>query len=92
MPKSPESGPAKKPKFYYGWLIVWLFFRHAGVSRRHAVSFGIFQVPLLEEFGWSRGLLSGAFSLSMATYAFCGRLPARFLRKKDRAPSCPGGR
>ena len=65
MPKSPESGPAKKPKFYYGWLIVWLSFATLGFHVVTRFSFGIFQVPLLEEFGWSRGLLSGAFSLSM---------------------------
>ena len=85
MPKSPESGPAKKPKFYYGWLIVWLSFATLGFHVVTRFSFGIFQVPLLEEFGWSRGLLSGAFSLSMAMYAFGAPFAGSLLEKKGPA-------
>lgn len=35
-------------------------------------SFTIFQVPLIEEFGWSRGALGGAFSLMLGCYAISG--------------------
>ena len=91
MPKSPESGPAKKPKFYYGWLIVWLSFATLGFHVVTRFSFGIFQVPLLDEFGWSRGLLSGAFSLSMATYAFCAPFAGSLLEKKGPRAIMPWG-
>ena len=91
MPKSPESGPAKKPKFYYGWLIVWLSFATLGFHVVTRFSFGIFQVPLLEEFGWSRGLLSGAFSLSMAMYAFGAPFAGSLLEKKGPRAIMPWG-
>ena len=92
MPKSTESGPAEKPKFYYGWLIVWLSFATMGFHIVTRFSFGIFQVPLLEEFGWSRGLLSGAFSLSMATYAFGAPFAGSLLEKKGPRAIMPGVR
>ena len=91
MTTFPQSGPAKKPKFYYGWLIVWLSFFTLGFHVVTRFSFGIFQVPLLEEFGWSRGLLSGAFSLSMATYALGAPFAGSLLEKKGPRAIMPWG-
>ena len=91
MATSSESSPALPPRFYYGWLIVWLSF---GTLAFHVVtrfSFGIFQVPLIEEFGWSRGLLSGAFSLSMAVYALGSPLAGSLLEKKGPRALMPWG-
>lgn len=91
MATSSESSPARRPRFYYGWLIVWLSF---GTLAFHVVtrfSFGIFQVPLIEEFGWSRGLLSGAFSLSMAVYALGSPLAGSLLEKKGPRALMPWG-
>jgi MFS family permease len=42
-------------------VTVWLTL---GVTFGLMFSFSVFLVPLLEEFGWSRGLAAGAFSLS----------------------------
>ncbi|MFC1911905.1 MFS transporter [Chloroflexota bacterium] len=45
-------------------------------------SFGVFFNPLLEEFGWTRAMTSGAFSLSLVVLSFfvivAGRLNDRF--------------
>ena len=91
MSSSPGNSPAKKPRFYYGWLIVWLSFATLGFHVVTRFSFGIFQVPLLEEFGWSRGLLSGAFSLSMATYAIGAPFAGSLLEKKGPRAIMPWG-
>ena len=40
-------------------------------------SFGVFFKPMLDEFDWSRGLTSGAFTLSMVTQGFFGIIMGR---------------
>ncbi len=91
MPTFSKSAAAKKPNFYYGWLIVWLSF---GTLAFHVVtrfSFGIFQVPLIQEFGWSRGVLGGAFSLSMAVYACGSPFAGSLLEKRGPRALMPWG-
>ena len=53
--------PARLP-FYYGWVIIAVAFvtMALGVSARTA--FSLLMPPLIDEFGWDRGLASGAFS------------------------------
>ncbi|HEX3175586.1 MAG TPA: MFS transporter [Methylomirabilota bacterium] len=46
------------------WLVVVTVWLTLGVTFGLMFSFSVFLVPLLEEFGWSRGLAAGAFSLS----------------------------
>jgi len=56
------------PSFYYGWVItgcafVVLFFTY-GVQ----YSFGVFVPPMVDELGWDRASLGGAFSLYSIVY------------------------
>ncbi|HUF92836.1 MAG TPA: MFS transporter, partial [Candidatus Limnocylindria bacterium] len=46
------------------WLMIVTVWLTLGVAFGFMFSFSVFLVPLLEEFGWSRGLAAGAFSLS----------------------------
>src|SRR5687767_14760322 len=46
------------------WLLIVTVWLTLGVAFGLMFSFSVFLVPLLEEFGWSRGLAAGAFSLS----------------------------
>ena len=46
------------------WLLVATVWLMLGVTFGLMFSFSVFLVPLLEEFGWSRGLAAGVFSLS----------------------------
>jgi MFS family permease len=64
-----DNRPRTSPRVYYGWIIVGLGFTTLAFQVGYRFSFAIFQVPLITEFGWSRGLLGGAFSLSMLVYA-----------------------
>lgn len=61
-----------KSKFFYGYVIVIAAFVILLVSPGIHNAFGIFLNPLLTEFGWSRGMTSGAFSLSMIVYGVLG--------------------
>jgi MFS family permease len=51
---------------FYGWVVVGAGFSVLFMAYGAQFSFGVFFSALLEEFGWSRGALSGAFAL----YAF----------------------
>jgi len=55
----------RKPRFFYGNIVViasfFILLAMWGVS----YSFGVFFEPLLTEFGWTRAATSGAFSLSI---------------------------
>ena len=54
-------------------------------------SFSLFQVPLIEEFGWSRGALGGAFALSMSLYAICSPTAGSLLERKGPRALIPWG-
>lgn len=57
--------PATKPGFFYGYIIVLAGFFITLISQGGRPVFSVFFKPVLTEFGWSRALTSGAFSLSM---------------------------
>ncbi|MBI3127696.1 MAG: MFS transporter [Candidatus Tectomicrobia bacterium] len=74
--------PARAPSFYYGWAIIGLAHLTLAFQVTTRFGFGIFQVPLIEEFGWSRGALGGAFALGLGAYAvavpYAGSLLERY--------------
>lgn len=68
------------------WLIAGLAFVVLGVSRGIHSSFGVFNVALLDTFGWSRGATAGIFSIVLTVDALLspvvGHLLDRFGTKK----------
>ena len=58
------NAPAPKPRLYYGYVIVAASFIIMILAQGLYIIFGVFINPLLEEFGWTRAAISGAFSLS----------------------------
>jgi len=71
-----------RPRFFYGYIIVFVAFLIMMIMWGTFYSFGIFFEPILAEFGWSRAVTSGAFSLSMVLTGFfaivAGKLNDRF--------------
>ena len=57
-----STGP--RPGFFYGYYIVIASFLIMLVMYGVYYAFGVFFKPVLTEFGWSRAMTSGAFSLS----------------------------
>ena len=59
--------------FFHGWVVVAISFVTMGVGVNARTAFSLFFPPILEEFGWERGLTAGAFSFgfiaSMAPWA-----------------------
>jgi len=59
------GGRSKKSPFFYGWIIAGVSFITLAVGYGSRASFAVFLVAILEEFGWKRGAISGAFALHM---------------------------
>ena len=76
----PENGT--KNKFYYGYIIVAVCFLVMLIVFGSQMSFGVFFKPVLSDFGWTRAVTSGPFSLGMVimgAFGFVsGRLSDRF--------------
>lgn len=59
-----NQSPNTAPKFFYGYVIVAATFIIMVLSWGLYIVFGVFFDPLLVEFGWTRAMISGAYSLS----------------------------
>ena len=56
-------------RFYYGWIIIAISFLALFFSIGVRVSFGVYYVAILDEFGWTRAKTAAAFSLAMCVHA-----------------------
>ena len=63
---------SKNPSFFYGYIIVVAAFLIMVLMWGTSFSFGVFFKPLLDEFGWTRAMTSGAFSLSLVLLSLFG--------------------
>lgn len=65
------------PRFFYGYIVVAAAFFIVTVMWGSLYAFGIFFGPLLKEFGWTRAMTSGAFSLSFIMFGLLGMISGR---------------
>jgi MFS family permease len=67
--------------FFYGWVVVAVAFVTMGLGVNARTAFSLLFPPILDEFGWERGMTAGAFSfgflVSAALSPFVGRLMDR---------------
>jgi len=67
--------------FFYGWIVVAVTFVTMGIGVNARTAFSLLFPPILDEFGWERGVTAGAFSfgflVSAALSPFLGRLMDR---------------
>ncbi|MBI2832071.1 MAG: MFS transporter [Chloroflexi bacterium] len=77
--QSPDKG---QQKFFYGYVIVIAGFFVMFVMSGMLYTYGIFLKPIAEEFGWSRAVTSGAYSMAVFLFGLMfmltGRLTDRF--------------
>jgi MFS family permease len=68
-------------RFFYGWVIVAVTFVTMAIGVNARTAFSLFFPPILNEFGWERGVTAGAFSfgfvVSGAVSPLIGRLMDR---------------
>jgi MFS family permease len=76
----------KETRFNYGWVIVGVSFVMLALTGGIWYSFSVFFVAVLNDFGWSRSLGAGAFSLFLILQSFgvfvVGNMIDRFGIKK----------
>ena len=73
---------SEKPVFFYGYIVVVAAFFVMVILHGVLHGYGVFLKPLSSEFGWTRAVTSGAFSMSLfllgLLYIGTGRLNDRF--------------
>ncbi len=67
----------KKPKFFYGYIIVIASFLTVAFSGGTWLNFGVFFTPLSTEFGWTRAMTSSAHSLTVVVFGLLGIVAGR---------------
>src|SRR5437867_303882 len=70
------------PRFFYGWSIVAIAFVTMGVGVNARTAFSLFFPPILDEFGWRRGLTAGAFSFGFLVSAILGPILGRMMDRR----------
>jgi MFS family permease len=63
-----------RPSFFYGYVILALCFFNMFFMRGIIGSFGVFYVALLEDFGWSSGIIASIASVNALVYALSSPL------------------
>ena len=67
-----RQSPTPEPKFFYGYVLVAASLCIISLASAAQISYGIFFKPLIAEFGWTRAMTSGAFSLSWIMQGLMG--------------------
>jgi MFS family permease len=63
-----SSSLARIP-FFYGWVVVAVAFVTMGIGVNARTAFSLLFPPILDEFGWDRGVTAGAFSFGFLVSA-----------------------
>src|SRR5262245_51192487 len=76
-----RASTALRLPFFYGWVVVAVAFVTMGIGVNIRTAFSLLFLPILDEFGWERGMTAGAFSFGFLVSAvlspFVGRLMDR---------------
>ncbi len=67
----------KRPKLFYGYIIAASGFCIQAIGIGTSISYGVFFMPILTDFHWSRATLSGAHSLALLVMGSLGILDGR---------------
>jgi MFS family permease len=68
--------------FYYGWAIILIAFVTMAIAVTARTSFSLLVPPLIDEFGWDRGLVAGAFSFGFLVSSIISPISGRVMDKK----------
>ena len=84
--------------FFYGWLVVAVVFVTMGIGVNARTAFSLLFPPLIDEFGWDRGVTAGAFSFGFLVSAVMSPIaraadgPGRSARRHRAGRRSDGGR
>lgn len=76
----------KKSKFFYGWIIVIVAFLSVFITYGTKGAYGVIQLEMLNDLGWTRAEVAGAFAANMFVYSmvvlFMGKIMDKIGIKK----------
>jgi MFS family permease len=78
---SPHSLYARLPVFY-GWIVVAVVFVTMGIAVNARTAFSLLFPPILDEFGWERGMTAGAFSFGFIISAVLSPTLGRLMDRR----------
>lgn len=67
---SRASTLSRRLPFFYGWIVVAVAFVTMGIGVNTRTAFSLLYPPILEEFGWERGVTAAAFSIGFVASTF----------------------
>jgi MFS family permease len=70
---------ARRLPFYYGWVVVAVVFVSMALGVNARTAFSLLFPPILDEFGWQRGVTAGAFSFGFLVAAALTPLLGRLM-------------
>jgi MFS family permease len=70
---------ASRLPFYYGWVIVGVAFVTMAIGVTARTSFSLLLPPVIDEFGWDRGRVAGAFSFGFLVSAIASPIAGRVM-------------
>ncbi len=73
---------ATRLPFYYGWLIVFVVFLTMAIGVNARTAFSLLFPPILDEFGWERGVTAGAFSFGFLISAVLSPTLGRLMDRR----------
>jgi MFS family permease len=68
--------------FFYGWIIVVVTFVTMAIGVNARTAFSLFFPPIIDEFGWERGVTAGAFSFGFLVSAGVSPLIGRLMDRQ----------
>jgi MFS family permease len=71
--------PPMRLRFFYGWIVVAVTFVTMAIGVNARTSFSLFFPPIVDEFGWERGVTAGAFSFGFVVSAVMSPLIGRMM-------------
>ena len=78
---SPRPYAARLP-FFFGWVIIVVAFLTVAVSVTARTAFSLMFPPIVDEFGWDRGLAAGAFSFGFLVSAVISPVVGRVMDRR----------
>lgn len=69
----------QKARIFYGWLIVAVTFVTMAIGVNARTAFSLLFSPILDEFGWDRGVTAGAFSFGFLVSAVMSPMIGRLM-------------
>src|SRR5260221_14035036 len=82
---------AARLPFFFGWVIIAVAFVTVALGVTARTAFSLMFPPIVDEFGWERGLAAGAFSFGFLVSALGSPWGGRLMGRKGPRIGIEGG-